>query len=214
MQVDDDHIGDRSAAPGQFGEAHRAHRALRAAGTLVAADADCLPRAIVGRPGQVGLVAGLGRTRPLDQALDVDLGGRRELLDLQLALTGGGCLQLAYPLHADVVAAAFQHGPVERAAEVRFEKRQVLGRQLILQGLGGCGDDDVLAGQDCRDEVAERLARAGTRLDDQMPAMSDCVVDRCGHLLLAGPLLGRRQCCGDLCKGRGHVVRFGHEPRR
>ena len=94
VQVDHDHVGHRGPRAGQLGEAHRTHRALRAAGALVAADTDGLPRTIVGRPVEVGLITGLGGARPLAEPLDLDLGRRGEVLDLELALTGGR-LQLA-----------------------------------------------------------------------------------------------------------------------
>ena len=115
VQVDHDDIGDGCPGAGQLGKAHRTHRALGAAGAFVAADADGLPRAIVRRPGEVGLVAGLRVAGPFAQSLDVDLGRGGEVLDLQLTLTRRR-LQLAHALHADVVAAPLQHGPVERPA--------------------------------------------------------------------------------------------------
>ena len=47
------------------------------------------------------------------------------------------------PLQADVVAAALQHRPVDVEAEVLGEEGQVLGGELVLQRLGGGGDDTV-----------------------------------------------------------------------
>ena len=49
--------------------------------------------------------------------LDLDLRGRGEVVDLELALRGGR-LELAEALQADVVAATLQHGPLERPVEV------------------------------------------------------------------------------------------------
>ncbi len=60
VQVDHDHVGHRGPSTRQLGEAHRTHRALRPAGALVAADTDGLPRTIVRRPVEVGLITGLG----------------------------------------------------------------------------------------------------------------------------------------------------------
>ena len=192
VQVDDDDVGDLGAGPGQFGEAHVAHRAALAARALVARHADRLPRSVGGRPSEVGLIARPGGARPFAQPIDLDLGGRGELLDLELARCRRG-LQLAHALHADVVAPALEHRPVERVTEVLLQEREVLDGELVLQCLGGGGHDDTLAAEHRRHEVPDRLAGAGAGLHDQVPLADDGFGNGLRHLLLAGSVFGSRE---------------------
>ena len=77
---------------------------------------------------------------------------------------------LGHPLAADVVAASLEHGEVERHRQPQagLDQRQVLVGQLVLQRLGRGGHDDLLPAQRGRDEIGQRLARPGPRLDDEV----------------------------------------------
>ena len=115
-------------------------------------------------------------------------------------------MHLAEPLQADVVAAPLEHRPVEVVRQRRGEERQVLAGELVLQRLGGRGDDDTRAAGDRRQEVGERLARARARLHDEVPSGIDGLGDELGHPLLAGAVLGLGEVGRDV--GELHAVSF------
>ena len=141
---------------------------------------------------KLGDVTGRCRRHPLGDALQIGDRLRRQLAQLEpsLGIVAGGGGELAEALQAHVVAAPLEHGPVEVDRQRLGEERKVLAGELVLQRLGGGGDDDSPAGCDRRDEVGERLARAGARLHDEVAPALDGGGDEVGHALLAGPLLG------------------------
>src|SRR5690606_216560 len=69
------------------------------------------------------------------------------------------------------------------------EERDVLEEDLVLEGLGGGGDDDLLAREGGGDEVGERLAGAGARLDHGVGLVAERGEDDARHLDLLGALL-------------------------
>ena len=159
---------------------------------------------------ELGPVAGLVRPRPPQDLHDLaseapELGrvrvGQVELL-FALAL-----LDLLALLEAEVVGPALEHGEAERPAEVGGQEREVLARQLVLQGLGGRGDDARDPREHAGDEVGERLPRAGARLHHQVLLALDGAGDGMGHLQLTGPVLSTaRQRGRDLRQRFGDVV--------
>ena len=134
---------------------------------------------------------------------------------------------------AEVVGAAFQQGGLGGDARDARRQRQVVGPQLVLEGLGGGADDGAVPGAQDRNEVGEGLAGAGVGFDDAAPALIHDAVDELGHLDLAGaglvagemfseraawseerPQVGRRvgRRCG--AGGYGSSRRVGRGPRR
>ena len=73
-----------------------------------------------------------------------------------------------------------------------LEERNVLEEELFLEILGAGGDDHALAREDRGNQVGERLAGAGARLDDQVAAFGERRLDGLGHLELPGTELERR----------------------
>ena len=200
MHVDHDHVCLGGCVARCLGEAHCTLRTARRARALVTGDADRLPRPVVGRPCQLSHVAG-GRVRgPLDQLVDIALGGDGELFELELPVVG--VLQLAHALHADVVAATLEHGPREVDTEVFLQERQILAGQLVLQGFGGRCDDGALAGQHRRHQVAHRLARARTGLHHDVATAGNRRADETRHLALARSVLGVGERGSDTGKCR------------
>ena len=180
-------------------EAGLAERAALGARALLAGDADRGPRPVAGVPVQLGAVARGGRGRPGRQALDLVPVRREQVLQLQLA--GPRVAHLPHALEAQVVAAPLQDRPGELDVELLGQERQVLGGQLVLQGLRGGGDDRGAARQDGRDEVGEGLARPRARLDDEVPAADDGLGDGLRHVGLAGAWLAVGERGGDEAEG-------------
>jgi hypothetical protein len=101
----------------------------------------------------------------------------------------------ADPVQARVVGAALEDG-VRRvdggAADLAHrlhQSRDVALDELVLEGQRGRRDDDPAVVEQRRDEVAQRLAGAGARLDEQVLAGVHGVRHRLGHLDLARSLL-------------------------
>jgi hypothetical protein len=88
------------------------------------------------------------------------------------------------PVATEVVLASLQHRHAH-ALGARGDRRGVLAGQLVLEVLGGGGDDDALAGHRGRDEIGERLANAGAGLDHGGRASREGGRDRADHLTLA-----------------------------
>ncbi len=191
VRVDDDDVGDGRSSASQLGEARLAHRAAIGAGAFVAADGDRLEDRFARREVELGDVAG-GRPRhPLGNPVEVGDRPRGQLAELEPTLgLVSGRRQLAEALQAHVVAAPFEHGPVEIDRQCLGEEREILAGELILQRLGRRGHDHPVARRDRRHEVGEGLAGAGTGLHDEVPPGVDRRLDEVGHALLARTLLG------------------------
>ena len=70
-------------------------------------------------------------------------------------------------------------------------RRNVIGGELALQSQGRCRNDDPFAGipdepEQRRSQIAERFARSGTRLDQEMMVGFQAVRDSVRHLNLTG----------------------------
>ena len=82
---------------------------------------------------------------------------------------------------ADVVGAALEQRDGHRCGERLAHHGQVAIEELVLQGLGAGGDDDLAAGQQRRHEVGEGFAGTRAGLDDQLLATLDGTGNRLGH---------------------------------
>ena len=203
--VDDHDVGDGRPPAGLLGEARIAERAAVGAGALVAADADGSPRGVGRGPLELGGVAGLRVADPLGDLGDLRLRGRRHALQLELGAVAAA-RQLAQALQADVVATPLQHRPVEAVGHRALEEREVLRRQLVLEGLGRRGHDDADPRLDGRNEVGQRLAGPGAGLHDEVPTGGDGRGDGLGHLGLPRTCLRARQGGGDVGQRRRDVA--------
>ena len=144
--VHHDDVGRGRPVAGCLGETLASRRAVEGAGTLARPDAHHVPGPIGGLEAQVGPVPGLRRLGPGHQAphlVDQSDGGRTVVADrsatapfrvlaagpliTELGLHPVGA-HLEHPLPAQVVAAALEHGVVERCrqAQAGLEQRQVL----------------------------------------------------------------------------------------
>ncbi len=204
VEVDDDHVGLGGPVAGGLGEAAVAPGAPGRPGAVARRRADRRPCGVAGLDVELGAVAGDrgGRPRgdggellgvgPLGQPVERQLaGGRRRRGPVGRRTvgrrTGRARGHLGQALHAHVVRPALEDGPRERVPERLLEERQVLGRELVLEGTGGGGDDGALAAEHGRHEVAERLAGAGAGPHHEVPAGGDGVGDRPCHLVLPVP---------------------------
>jgi hypothetical protein len=73
---------------------------------------------------------------------------------------------------------------MHRKAKGATEQRQVFVVKLILQSARAGGHQHPQAGQQHRNQVAEGLAGAGSRLDDQQAALLQGIPDAFGHVQL------------------------------
>ena len=135
----------------------------------------------LGEGVDLGAVAGLSGFLPCG---DVVI-----LLDLFETGEDGGVAEGVELLLAEVVLAALHVADLERAKE-GFEEGDVLEVELFLQVFGAGGDDDsllALAGVfECREEVGEGFACAGSGFDDEVALVGDGFFNGEGHLQLAG----------------------------
>src|SRR5690606_22552244 len=104
------------------------------------------------------------------------------------SLVGGGGLQAG---QAQVVVPALEEGeggaPPEQRLDGVDQPRQVVVDQLRLQREGGGGDHHRSVHTQRGDQVRQRLAGAGARLDQQVLPGGHRPVDRGRHALLARP---------------------------
>ena len=109
---------------------------------------------------------------------------------------------LTHSVQARVVAASLddgvRRGRVQHLAGRFLQRRDVALDELVLEVEGGGGDDDALAVQEAGHQVAERLARAGARLDQQVGVRAERGLHRLGHLHLAGALSSLDRLHGSL----------------
>ena len=162
MMVDDDDVALGGAAAHLGNEAAVELLALRA-DAAIGARVELGPQmAVLRQVGQLGAVAGFGRLLPVaDDAELVDL-----LQPVQHRLRG----EVVELLAAEIIAAAL-HVADAQLAEMLAQERNVFEEELLLQGLGAGGDDDALARANDRQQVRQRLAGAGARFDDEVPAL-------------------------------------------
>ena len=197
VEVDHDDVGLPRPLVGGLGEAILAAGALLGPGALVGPDAHRRPRRRGRLEVQLGPVAGLAvlgpRQQPGHLAADGAGAGATGVAvadrQAQLALVAGPA-DLQRRLPAEVVAAALEHGPRQpRPQPGGGDRREVLAGQLVLQGLGGGGDDDlaVPGPQECPGQVRPRLAGTRAGPDHQRPVVANRLRHRLGHGDLPGP---------------------------
>jgi hypothetical protein len=81
---------------------------------------------------------------------------------------------------------------VMRSKGSSFEERDVFQKELLLQRLGGGGDNDALAQAQHRDQIGERLARTGAGFHDEVTLLGERLLDCLRHLELpAAELVSR-----------------------
>ncbi len=109
---------------------------------------------------------------------------------------------------AKIVGAAL-HIADAQVAEERFEKGDITKIELILEGLGACGDDDALAGTQGGKQIREGLAGAGAGLDNKVPPLGECAFYGLGHFELAGAVLVRKRRARQDAARREKLVEGG-----
>ena len=182
VEVDHDHVGLPGPLVGGLGEARLPAGALLGPRALVGPDAHRRPRRRAGLEGELGPVAGEAVLGPGEEAGDLPADGQAPLARARAAVAeaeGGGvgvAVGLGRRLPAEVVAATLEDGPGQpRPQPGRGQGGQVLARQLVLQGLGGGGDDDLArlpgGAEQGPHQVGPRLARPRPRPHHQRMAV-------------------------------------------
>jgi hypothetical protein len=93
--------------------------------------------------------------------------------------------QLIEPMQAQVIGAALHVGGAEVDPQRFAQRGNVLEVDLFLKVLRPRRDQHPLAAQDRRDQIRERLARAGPGFGEQRAAAFEDIGDRRGHDALA-----------------------------
>jgi hypothetical protein len=200
--------------PGRLREALLPERAAGRADALPGRHRDGPPELVVDPRVQFVPVTGGGLLRPVADPLDLlaqpaglaeppGAAGSGRVEEGVLRLLLGRAVQ---PGQAEVVVPALQHGEGRAAAEQRLHRvgqpGQVVLDQLGLQGQGGRGDHHRPVHGQRRGQVGQRLAGARAGLHQQVLAGGDALLDRLGHLLLAGT----GGAAGDRADRRGEQV--------
>ena len=166
--VDDHEVGRRGALARVLGEARRDEGAA-APRTAVGPDCQLAPERLGRLDRELGAVAGVGGVEEalhrLPRAGVAPVGEQERLEALQLAT-------------AEVVRAAFQHLDANSAAERGGGDRDVLREQLLLERLGGGGDDNAPPRLERRYEIGEALPDSGAGLGDEMLPVSSASATR------------------------------------
>ncbi len=191
--VGDDQLGAAGPLLGALGEALGAVGASARPEALTVADADLSPDP-VGMTGRVVALAGAALLRllldPVAQAQNLSAHGSLGEVDEGALVVGDS---LAHAVQAGVVGATLEHGVrrplTELLARGVEQGRDVALHQLVLQGECRRGHDNAVVVQQRRDEVAERLAGAGARLDEQVSPALHGLGDGLRHRHLARALL-------------------------
>jgi hypothetical protein len=145
--------------------------------------------AFQGAEMQLRPVPGAGQVEPAKQLeLEPD--------DIEVRAVGADVATAKVALktsQADVVAAALQHRPAEGPGEVRLQRGQLPGGELLLEGDGVGGDHGPAATpldpEGERGEVAERLPDPRPRLHEEASAALQALGHGPCHLLLGLPIL-------------------------
>src|SRR5580658_640199 len=113
-------------------------------------------------------------------------------------------------LAAQIIVASLHVADVELAFAIGekrlLEERNIFMKKLLLQIFRACRDDDALAGADDRQQIGERLAGAGSRLDDQVAPFLECLFDGLRHLQLAAAKLVGGMSFREHAAGREKLV--------
>ncbi|GBE22459.1 hypothetical protein BMS3Bbin01_01834 [bacterium BMS3Bbin01] len=189
VMVDDDDVGIRRRVEGSHGKAVARLRAFVAAGAFHAGHRDALPQAFRQLGGKIVPIPRWMHIGPLGQQAQVLGKLVVESLEGDLLRDKAFFLETFHESGlAEVVLAALHDSPTERDTEAGHrlgEERQVLLGELVLEALGGSGDDHLLPGHDGRNHVAERLAGPWAGLTDEVRTLLDRLGDGTSHLDLA-----------------------------
>ena len=109
------------------------------------------------------------------------------------------------PVPAQIVVAALEQRDARGPSDDGAEQRQVAREQLVLERARTGRNDRAPAGQQHRQQIRERLADAGARLDGGMPAGIECLGDELGHLRLRRAIAEARQALGERTVGAEDV---------
>ena len=173
-----------------------------------AAHAVVLGRGHHGRDGgvfhparQLGQIAAAGAVRPV---LHPRHGAQHLRVQRHPAL-----VHLAQAVQAQVAGAPLEPRHPQGQAQGLDQARHIAQEQLVLQRLGGRGNEHPLAAEQGWHQVGESLADAGARLDHQHAAVFHGARHGQGHGRLAGAWAKVRLCTRQpaiLDKGGGHLV--------
>lgn len=176
MVIDDDDVCFVGALV-HFGEEAGIELGAFLAGAGIAAGVEAGPEVgIVGEEVKFGAVAGFGEVHPV-----FDLGKPFDFVEGFEAREGRlGGEEIDF-VAAEKIVAALHESDVEFGGEMFFEEGDVFVEELLLEGFGGGGNDDALAGADGGDEIAEGFAGASAGFDDGVAAFGEGVFDDFGH---------------------------------
>ncbi len=184
VMIDDDDVALMRAAV-HFGQEAALELLALLAGAQIAARVQLLPGgAGFGQRLDLGAIAGGGGLLPF--ADDLKVGDFFQAAQNRLAI---GVVDL---LPAGEVGAALHVADLQRPVEMLLQERNVFVEELLLQVLGSGGDHHAFAGEQGRDQIGERFAGAGARVDQQMLFLGQRGLDGFGHLELSGTKLVAR----------------------
>src|SRR3972149_6361930 len=120
---------------------------------------------VLRKPGDLGPIARFRHRSPTGQRIEVIRFGKlaETWLDGKLIVSA----------QTDVVGSSLHERSLKRHAQRLSQERKILVEELFLKVLGSGGNDHPLSGQDGGDEVGQRLAGAGSRLDQQLAPPSE-----------------------------------------
>ena len=82
---------------------------------------------------------------------------------------------------AEIIVPAFEICRPDRPADDALQQRNVLVKNLILECLRSCGDENPPAVQQCREQVSERLSGSCPRLNDDVALFFERAAHGFGH---------------------------------
>ena len=110
---------------------------------------------------------------------------------------------------AQIIRSALQHRDLDRGAERRLQRRQILAHELVLERQRVCAHDHALAAERTADrghEIRERLPHSGAGLREQRATIAERALDRAGERALLRAVLVSREPARERSIGREHAV--------
>ena len=203
MVVDDHDVRRQGLAPRQMHVAFAKAGALRTQAVLTGGSDQRYHRRAFVQPRQLRQVARARAMRPT-----LDLGQN----PCHARLTGRHILARQFhAVQAQIARPALQKRHAHRQAQGLRQPREIARKQLVLQGLGGGGQQHPLAAQKCRDQIGKSLAHPRACLHDQRPARFDGVRHGHGHLRLAFARLEMRFGPRQHAAGGKHLLHHLHQ---
>ena len=177
MVVDHHHIRGKRLAPRQVDVAGAKLRTWRTQAILARRRYMRQQGRALVQPGQLGQVSAFGGVRPL---FDLGQNAGRGAIEQQRILP-----RQLHPVQAQIAASAFEQGAAYRQAKCLYKLRQVAPEQLVLQGLGGGGQQHPCTAEQGRYQIRKGLANTGARLYHQCSTVSYSACDGARHFSLA-----------------------------